>query len=361
MIQKKMTHAASRGRFLHHPATLLLLASLTACAAQPGRAPVRPAPGQAPGASVSVPPAAPVPPLPDQDFDTWLKTFKAEAATKGIARRTLESAFAGVTPNPRVVELDQKQPEGRITFSRYFQNVVPPRIERGRKMLAENADLLNRVAGTYGVPSRVVVALWGVETSFGVNQGKFSLVRSLATLAYEGRRAEFFRGELLNALTIMEQEGYGPEKMVGSWAGAMGQCQFMPSSYLKWAVDFDGDGHRDIWATRADVFASAANYLKQNGWVPGEGWGRRVMAPARLSASLVGLETKKTLAEWQALGVRLPDGGNLPAANLTASLINPGDEGNYWLVYENFRVIMRWNRSTYFAMSVLSLADEIGR
>lgn len=337
---------------------LLLLAGLTACAAQPGRTPARPA---VPGAVAAVPPPASRPAVPDQGFESWLQAFKTDAATKGISRRTLDTAFAGVTPNPRVVELDQKQPEGRITFSRYYQNVVPPRIERGRRMLAENAELLNRVAGTYGVPSRVVVALWGVETSFGVNQGKFSLVRSLATLAYEGRRAEFFRGELLNALTIMEQEGYGPDKMVGSWAGAMGQCQFMPSSYLKWAVDFDGDGHRDIWATRADVFASAANYLKQNGWVPGEGWGRKVAVPARLSGNLVGLETKKSLAEWQALGVRLPDGGNLPVAELSASLINPGDEGNYWLVYENFRVIMRWNRSTYFAMSVLSLADEIGR
>ncbi|WP_166646492.1 lytic murein transglycosylase [Zavarzinia compransoris] len=353
-----MTHADSRGRFYRRPVMLLLLAGLTACAAQTGQAPARPAAG----ATAAQPGAAPaVPAVPDQDFDTWLRAFKTEALAKGIARRTLDGAFAGVTPNPRVVELDRRQPEGRITFSRYYENTVPPRIERGRRMLAENAEVLSRVAGTYGVPSRVVVALWGVETSFGVNQGKFSIVRSLATLAYEGRRAEFFRGELLNALTIMDQEGFSSEKMVGSWAGAMGQCQFMPSSYLKWAVDFDGDGHRDIWATRADVFASAANYLKQNGWVPGEGWGRRVAIPANLPRGLTGLETRKTLAEWQALGVRLPGGADLPAAEMTASLINPGDEGNHWLVYENFRVIMRWNRSTYFAMSVLSLADEIGR
>lgn len=341
------------------PVAFLLLASLAACATAPAptvaRAGTMPVPAQKPVA----PPAAPE--LDDAGFAPWLATFKAEALAKGISSVTLERAFAGVTPNPRVVELDRRQPEGRITFSRYFQNTVTSgRITKGRELMADNAGVLSSVAGTYGVPAKVVVALWGIETSFGANQGGFSVIRSLATLAYEGRRAEFFRGELMNALTIMEQEGYGPDKLIGSWAGAMGQCQFMPSSYMKWAVDFDRDGHRDIWATRADVFASAANYLKQNGWVAGQGWGRPVRIPASISHELVGLETKLPLSEWQALGVRRADGTDLPAEEMTASLINPGDEGRYWLVYENFRVIMRWNRSTYFAMSVLSLADSVG-
>lgn len=342
---------------LRHPLICLLLVGLSACAAGPAR------PGS--GAATQPPAVQTRPPVvaaaPDAGFDSWLDGFRAEARGKGIADETMDAAFTGLTPNPRVVELDRKQPEGRITFARYFQNTVSDvRIRKGRSLHAENAEVLRRVAGTYGVPSKVVVALWGVETSFGANTGNFSIIRSLATLAYEGRRAEFFRGELLKALQIMEAEHYSPEKLIGSWAGAMGQCQFMPSSYLKWAVDFDGDGHRDIWATRADVFGSAANYLKQNGWVPGEGWGRPVKVPAGFAKSLTGLEVKKSLADWQALGIRQRDGADLPSAEMTASLINPGEEGAYWLVYENFRVIMRWNRSTYFALSVLSLADQIG-
>ena len=350
----------------HNRRTLVysLVLALGACAGTPSTAPARST--AVPGTTVPMPspkPAAP-PAAPDLDeagFAVWLAAYKAEALTKGISQAVLDRAFAGVTPHPRVVELDRRQPEGRITFSKYFQNTVTSgRITKGRQLMADNAGVLASVAATYGVPAKVVVALWGVETSFGANQGGFSVIRSLATLAYEGRRAEFFRDELTKALLIMQREGFGPEKMIGSWAGAMGQSQFMPSSYLKWAVDFDGDGHRDIWATRADVFASAANYLKQNGWVAGEHWGRPVRVPPGLPRDLVTLDTRRSLAEWQALGVRLPDGGDLPSAEMSASLINPGDEGRYWLVYENFRVIMRWNRSTYFAMSVLSLADSIG-
>jgi len=351
-----MRYEATPRRRLRRPLLFLLLGGLAACAAQPVRPGGATGTGDVRGVMV-VPPA----PSVDAEFDIWLETFKTEAVAAGISRRTVDRAFVGVTPNDRVVELDRKQPEGRITFARYFENTVSDvRIRKGRALLAEHRALLDRVAATYGVPAKVVVALWGVETSFGANTGGFSVVRSLATLAYEGRRASFFRGELKDVLRIMEAEGFGPEKMIGSWAGAMGQCQFMPSSYLKWAVDFDSDGHRDIWATKADVFGSAANYLKQNGWIAGDGWGRPVRPP-RLAKELIGLEVKKTLAEWQALGVRQPDGSDLPAAEMTASLINPGEEGRYWLVYNNFRTIMHWNRSTYFALSVLQLADAIGQ
>ncbi|MFA5122475.1 MAG: lytic murein transglycosylase [Zavarzinia sp.] len=249
----------------HGPWLLLLAFCLTACAGQPAaRRPATPAPVTSENP----------PPLADAGFEAWLEDFKAEALGKGISQATVSRAFVGITPNDRVVELDRKQPEGTITFERYFANTVTDvRVKRGRALLEENRAMLDSVAATYGVPAKVVVALWGVESGFGANMGKFSIVRSLATLAYEGRRAAFFRDELTNALRIMDQEGFGTDKLVGSWAGAMGQCQFMPSSYLKWAVDFDGDGHRDIWATRADVFGSAANYLKQNGWKAGESWG----------------------------------------------------------------------------------------
>lgn len=351
-----MTDEAISRRGLLRPILFLAAAGLASCAAPPLRTG-----GATTGPSAAPPSPANPPPVPDAAFEDWLEIFKAEARREGISRQVIDSAFVGVTPNERVVELDRKQPEGRITFAKYFQNTVTDgRIKKGRALLAENRAVLDRVAGTYGVPTKVVVALWGVETSFGANTGKFSIIRSLATLAYEGRRAEFFRKELKDALRIMQQEGFGPEKMIGSWAGAMGQCQFMPSSYLKWAVDFDGDGHRDIWATRADVFGSAANYLKSNGWIAGDGWGRPVRPP-RLSKDLVGLEVRKPLAEWQAMGVRQPDGSDLPVADMTASLVHPGEEGRYWLVYNNFRTIMHWNRSTYFALSVLQLADAIGQ
>ncbi len=336
----------------HGPWLLLLAFCLTACAGQPA---VRRPAAAAPVTSENPPPLA------DAGFEAWLEDFKAEALSKGISQATVSRAFVGVTPNDRVVELDRKQPEGTITFERYFANTVTDaRVKRGRALLDENRATLDSVAATYGVPAKVVVALWGVESGFGANMGKLSIVRSLATLAYEGRRAAFFRDELTNALRIMDQEGFGTDKLVGSWAGAMGQCQFMPSSYLKWAVDFDGDGHRDIWATRADVFGSAANYLKQNGWKAGESWGRPVVVPAGLAKSNLGLQVKKSLAEWAALGVRQADGSPLPVADLSASLINPGDGARYFLVYDNFRVVMRWNKSTYFATSVLSLADRIG-
>jgi membrane-bound lytic murein transglycosylase B len=207
----------------------------------------------------------------------------------------------------------------------------------------------------------VIVALWGVETDFGRLPGNFSIVNSLATLAYEGRRADLFRGELLEALRILDDGDVTVRAMRGSWAGAMGQVQFMPSTFRRYAVDFNGDGKRDIWNSRADALASAANYLAQIGWVKRQSWGREVAVPAALNRDLIGLEQRKTLAEWHKLGVRRKDGGDLPKFDLTASLIQPSNSnGRAFLVYDNFRVIMQWNRSTYFGTAVGLLADGIG-
>ena len=242
----------------------------------------------------------------------------------------------------------------------------PARVAAGRERLRRHRDLLERVSAEHGVPPQVIVALWGIESSYGEITGGFPVVGSLATLAFDGRRADFFRRELLDALAILDGGDIAPEDMTGSWAGAMGQSQFMPSSYLRHAVDFDGDGRRDIWASLPDVFGSIANYLADAGWQRGYIWGRPVQVPDDLPAGLVGLDVKKPLPEWGELGVRRADGGPLPAVDIPASLVIPdggagdaADGARAYLVYHNFGVLMDWNRSTYFALTVGELADRI--
>ena len=295
------------------------------------------------------------------DFDAWLEELRREARRRGVSRAVLDQALTGVRPLPKVIEADRRQPESRMTFIEYRDRVVSTeRIERGRELLALHAPLLGRVEARYGIPAPVMVALWGIESNFGERQGTYSVFGALATLAYEGRRAKFFRGELMSALQIA-QHGYAdPDEMLGSWAGAMGQNQFMPSTYLGYAVDFDGDGHRDIWRSLPDVFASMANYLSRSGWDARYRWGREVAAPATLSPSRQGLDHKAPLPTWDKRGVRLPDGGPLPTVALPASLLRmDGGEGPSYLVYGNFRVLMAWNRSTYFGVSVGLLSDSL--
>lgn len=309
------------------------------------------------------PVAAPVAPGSEAAvFRSWLAAFQAEALGRGIRQAVLDRAFAGVTPNPRVVELDRRQPEGRVGFSDYLnRTVTTERIAEGRRLMALHRTLLGRIGRAYGVSPHLIVSLWGIETSFGTNTGGFSVIRSLATLAFEGRRAELFRAELLAALQILQQQRFTAEMLTGSWAGAMGQCQFMPSSYLKFAVDQDGDGHPNLWTSTADVFASTANYLGQLGWRSDQGWGRPVRLPPGFDQGQITYDLVLPLTEWQKRGVRLLGGGDLPAAELVGSLTRPGGPtGTAWLVYPNFRAVMKWNRSTYFAMAVLQLADAIG-
>lgn len=295
------------------------------------------------------------------DFDDWLGELRSEARKRGIANEILDQAFTGVRPLPKVIEADRRQPESRMTFIQYRSRVVSTdRIERGRELLALHAPLLQRVEARYGIPAPVMVALWGIESNFGERQGTYSVFGALATLAYEGRRAKFFRGELLSALQIANRGYADPGEMLGSWAGAMGQNQFMPSTYLGYAVDFDGDGHRDIWSSLPDVFASMANYLSRSGWDARYRWGREVIAPADLSAGRQGLDHKAPLPTWERRGVRLPDGGSLPTVELPASLLLMDDgAGPSYLVYGNFRALMAWNRSTYFGVSVGLLSDSL--
>ena len=298
-----------------------------------------------------------------ESFTQWREGVRNEALSLGISPATFEAAFADVEPIPRIIELDRSQPEVTLTFAQYVERVVPEsRVAKGRELLAEHRDLLEPIGREYGVPPRFIVALWGIETNFGQYLGGFPVIAALATLAHDGRRSAYFRQELLNALRILEDGHITTDAMMGSWAGAMGQSQFMPSSFVRYAVDHDGDGKRDIWGTQGDVFASAANYLAQTGWRAGETWGRHVALPAGFDHALTGLEVKKTLAEWQALGLRRADGGDLPQAAISGSVVLPGGEGGpAYLVYDNYRTIMRWNRSFYFATSVGLLADGIGR
>lgn len=297
------------------------------------------------------------------DFKTWLKTLRAEAIAKGIRGETIDAAFAKVKPIKRVVELDRRQPEFKLTFNQYLTRVVPKhRVNRGRKKLNENKALLTEIGKKYGVQPRFIVALWGIETDFGRIDGGFPVIASLATLAYDGRRGKFFRGQLIRALRILDQGHITPERMKGSWAGAMGQFQFMPSSFETFAVDYDGDGKRDIWRNKKDAFASAANYLSKSGWRGDQTWGRQVQLPANFDPALLSLKVRKPMSEWRRLGVRRADGSPLPQRELKGSLVKAkGPDGPVFLTYTNYRVTLKWNRSTFFAVAVGTLAERMVR
>lgn len=294
-------------------------------------------------------------------FDVWLDQFKQEALSRGIKPMTLERSFVGVKPIDRVIELDRSQPEFKLSLDQYVQRAVTKRrITKGRQRYREHQQLFSDIRKRYGVQPQYLLAFWGMETEYGRSTGGFPIIASLATLAYDGRRSQFFRGQLMDALTIVDQGHIEPEKMIGSWAGAMGQSQFMPSTFLKYAVDYDGDHRIDLWSSTGDVLASAANYLSQVGWQDHVTWGREVVVPEGIDAALFGYEQSKTLSEWQALGVRKQNGKDLPQRALDAYLIQPdGSGGKTFLIYNNFRAILNWNRSEKFAVSVGTLADKI--
>ena len=292
----------------------------------------------------------------------WLENLRVEARAAGVSSATLAAALAEVKePLPRVIDLDRKQPEFTQSLAEYVAALVSEkRIANGRSMMSRYPTWLGRVERKYGVQRRFIVALWGIETNYGEHTGSFPVIQSLVTLAHDGRRSAYFRKELLDALHILDAGHIRLENMKGSWAGAMGQCQFMPSSFRHYAAEADGDGRIDIWNSVPDVLASAANYLKQVGWQDDQTWGRPVTLPAKFDFSLVGLKTKLPLSRWQSLGVRRSNGGALPRRDLNASLILPdGPGGQAYLVYDNFRVLLAWNRSNAFAVAVGTLADQL--
>lgn len=305
-----------------------------------------------------------------EDFASWLESFKTKAQRQGISEATFRDAFADLEPDDSVIALDRKQPEGQITLEKYLKNTISARRVRiGRAMLREHAAVLSDISKRYGVQPKYIVALWGIESDYGNYQGNFSVVQSLATLAFEGRRADFFAAELMSALRIMEKEGIPRDELTGSWAGAMGNCQFIPSTYLRYALDASGDGKRDIWHNEADTFASIANYLSSLGWD-----GRvntmepEVVDVGKFEARDASIETARSATAWGTLGLVTVSGqGNGQVIKLHgprklyAIYLSKEDEeeNKPTLVSENFKALLNWNRSRYFATAVSTLAEEI--
>ena len=293
-------------------------------------------------------------------FQSWLVDVRKEALANGVSEKTLNHALRDLRPIPLVVKRDRSQPEFKLTLDGYLKRVVTEkRIREGRKKLLEHRDLLTRISKKYGVEPEIIVALWGIETSYGKLTGGFPVLAALATLAYDGRRSRYFRRELLNALKILDAGHISTENMNGSWAGAMGQVQFMPSSFQSYAVDYNGDGIIDIWNNVGDALASAANYLARSGWKEGQGWGEEIQLPEGFNKKLINSRIRKSLGEWKRMGIsakRFPQNNSLQA-----SIVQPdGEGGRAFLAYPNYRVILKWNRSNFFAVAVGTLAGKIG-
>ncbi|MDD5389461.1 MAG: lytic murein transglycosylase [Gallionellaceae bacterium] len=295
------------------------------------------------------------------DFSSWLAQFRQEALAQGISQATLDAALADARPLPEVIERDQRQPEFFQTFWSYLDKRLSPwRIERGQALLQEHRVLLDEVQTRYGVPASILVAFWGLETNYGAYLGDFPIPVALATLAFDPRRGDFFRRELLQSLRIIEAGHVAAADMKGSWAGAMGQVQFMPSTYLRYAVDGDGDGHKNLWVSLPDAFNSAAHFLRELGWQPGEIWGREVRLPANFDWESAQPKVKKPVNVWARLGVTQADGLPLPKSDMAGAIVLPqGHAGPAFLVYRNFEVIMGWNRSLSYALAVGLLSDRL--
>jgi membrane-bound lytic murein transglycosylase B len=290
-------------------------------------------------------------------FSQWREQFRAEALAAGISAATFDQAFAGVQPDPAVIEADRSQPEFTRPVWQYLEGAISPqRVRSGRRLLSEHATTLDQIEARYGVDRETLVAVWGLESSFGQIMGDKSVIRSLATLAHEGRRPAFAKSQLIAALDILQHGDVAPQRMRGSWAGAMGQTQFIPTTYNTHAVDFDGDGKRDIWNSSADALASAAHYLQASGWKQGKAWGFEVELPEGFDYALADTEIRKPLAEWRRLGLRnLP--GDQEEAN--ASLLLPaGHRGPAFLIMDNFRAILRYNNSSAYALAIGLLAEN---
>lgn len=313
---------------------------------------------------------APVSQLPQPSFAEWLDGVRVEAKSRGISEATIDKALNGLEPLPVVVERDRSQAELVETLDHYLQQHVSARvIATARTRRAEHAALLDQVAAKYGVPPGITIAVWGLESNFGRFSGMRPTIQTLATLAYDPRRSTLFRAELFAALEILDSGDVEPDAMRGSWAGALGQPQFMPSSFLLYAQDFDGDGRRDIWHSTADVFASIDNYLAAHGWTRDQPWGREVSVPSSALAALPArapMQTEGCLARrqmtvplpvetWKKLGVTLKGGTPLPEKGLSASLVS--GRKRQFLVYPNYLAILEYNCVNAYGLSVALLAD----
>ncbi len=296
-----------------------------------------------------------------QDFDTCVVALKEKALAAGVSQATVESSLGKVKYVARVIELDKKQPEFSQTFDNYFsKRVTDWRVKEGRRLLKEHGPLLSKLKQEYGIPPQYLVAFWGLETNFGSYKGKMPVIDSLTTLACDPRRSDYFTGELIQALKLKEAYQFDNEQMQGSWAGAMGHTQFMPSAYAKYAVDADGDGKADLFNSTQDALSSAANFLNQLGWARNERWGREVLLPKGYDFRHLGRNDKQSLTTWAELGLTQVSGKALSTPDMQAALYLPaGHSGPAFLGYDNFDVIMRWNRSEFYAIAVGHLADRI--
>jgi membrane-bound lytic murein transglycosylase B len=294
-------------------------------------------------------------------FPQCLSGLQAQAANAGLSAALLERTLGAARYEQQVIDLDRRQPEFTDTAANYLnRRVTDQRIAQGRELLQRHQRLLQRMARNHGVAPQYLLAFWGLESNFGGNFGGIPVLNSLATLACDERRSTYFTAELINALRILERGDIDATGMVGSWAGAMGHTQFMPSAYLQHAVDGDGDGRIDLWGSVPDALASAGNFLQSLGWQEGVRWGREVRLPQAFPYEQAGLERGRPIQEWRDLGITDVDGRALPQVDIEAALIIPaGHRGPAFLVYDNFRVIMRWNRSELYALSVGLLADRI--
>ncbi len=338
-------------------ATILMLGFLSAA----------PRPLQEPVPAVPLAPVAPLPP----PFDEWLAGVRAEALARGIRPEILDQALGGVAPVAQILERDQAQPEFTLDLDAYLRRrLTPAMIRTAQERYATHRALLGRVGRKFGIDPRIVVAVWGLESNFGRFAGVRPTIPTLATLAYDPRRGPMFRTELLNALEILNRGDIELARLKGSWAGALGQPQFMPSSYLQFAQDFDGDGRRDIWTSLPDVFASVAFYLQQHGWTSGASWGREVSIPAASRAGALAIPRREIgcraerlmtapspMTEWRRLGVRTAAGAPLPGGDVPASLLQAGRRS--FLLYGNYDALLAYNCAHTYSLSVGLLADRL--
>jgi len=340
---------------------------LVACAEKPTAADAQPLQTvPAVTAPAIVPPVVPTGDdlaiAPTQTFAEWQAGFRREALTAGIRADLFDRAFIGVSPDMSVIKADRSQPEFTRPVWEYLDGALSPlRVNKGKSLIQQNAQVLQSIEQRYGVDREALVAVWGMESNFGQFQGSKSVINSLATLAYEGRRPGFAHAQLIAALQILQQGDITPEKMLGSWAGAMGQTQFIPTTYNTHAVDFDGDGRRDIWGSATDALASTAHYLQSSGWQRGQPWGFEVQLPSSFNYTLADGAIRKSVAEWRQLGVMLPNGAQVPAGSeqLSAALLLPaGYRGPAFLILDNFRAILKYNNSSSYALAVSLLSER---
>jgi membrane-bound lytic murein transglycosylase B len=301
------------------------------------------------------------PALGQSDFQSCLQTIKADATRQGVPAAIADRAFQGLTPDQKVVDLDGRQPEFSLTYSKYVGgSVTPDRVTKGQQRMAQHRALLDALRAEYGVPPQYIMAFWGIETNYGTFMGDFQVVRSVATLACMTKRRDFFSNETVQALRILSLNHMTREQMRGSWAGAMGNMQFMPSTFMKWGVDRTGDGRIDLWTSLPDAFASAANFLRGIGWKPPLPASEEVFLPQGFPLDQADTTIEKPVRAWAQMGVKKAGSAALPNSDEPSSIILPaGYRGPAFILYPNFKAVMNWNRSTLYALSVAILAQQI--